>query len=332
VNLLTDWTQIFEKLRPLPWKLWAIVVASSFILASIVSLVILVLTMPDGAKRPVSSGSPVANVEDPGVGGATLDKAALDRIISRNIFNMDGDSSSTDPKPAQANQQVAEIVKTDLPVKLRGVIYGGDPFSGIAVVENTSKQSINSFMVSEQLDKDTTVLEIHEEKVIIERNGRKEFIPLDVPDIMRSQRRRTRSRPAAGDTGDPGSRPLATEPPPETYKEEGFSRVGGEIEISGLKKNALITQELPTVLQDAKAEPHTVDGAVAGWRLERIRKDSIYDKAGFQNGDVIKEINGVSLNDAAQAIKLLQSLRNEAEIDIRFSRGGVDRSANIKVR
>ena len=327
---MIDWIGIVERMRPLPWRAWAIIVAANFIIASIVSLGILALTMPDGNKRKLVA--PRENQQEGSLNilGASLDQAALDRILARNIFNSAGEKETTKSGPQNAT---AEIVKTDLPVKLRGVIYGGDPFSGIAVIENTGSPNsvINSFMVGDILDKEAVVKEIYEDRIIIELPGRKEFVPLETPELLRSQRRRGRAKPT-GEATDPSLRPLATEPPPETYKEEGFSRNGGDIEISSLKKNALITSELPTVLQDAKAEPNVVDSQIMGWRLERIRKGSIYEKAGFQNGDVIEEINGVPLNDAAQAIKLLQGLRNEPEIDIRYSRAGVRRTANIKVK
>ena len=86
------------------------------------------------------------------------------------------------------------------------------------------------------------------------------------------------------------------------------------------------------MLQDAKASPNLVDGELKGFRLDRIRNDSIYQKAGLQNGDVVEEINGIPLSDTAQAIKLLQSLRNESDIEIRFSRGGAKQNLNMKVK
>ena len=42
----------------------------------------------------------------------------------------------------------------------------------------------------------------------------------------------------------------------------------------------------------------------------------------YKTGDVVEEINGILLTDTAQAIKLLNSLRNESEIEIRVVRGG----------
>jgi type II secretory pathway component PulC len=75
-----------------------------------------------------------------------------------------------------------------------------------------------------------------------------------------------------------------------------------------------------------------VDGELRGFIITRIRKDSIYEKAGIQNDDIVEEVNGVPLTDTSQAIRLLQSLRNESEIEIRVKRGGSPMSFTIGVR
>jgi type II secretory pathway component PulC len=66
--------------------------------------------------------------------------------------------------------------------------------------------------------------------------------------------------------------------------------------------------------------------------MDRIRKNSFYEKSGMQNGDIIEEINGVALSDAGQSVKLLQSFRNESEIDIKVNRNGQRMVLNLKVR
>ena len=75
-----------------------------------------------------------------------------------------------------------------------------------------------------------------------------------------------------------------------------------------------------------------VDGVLKGWKMDRIRKGSFYEKSGIQNGDVIEEINGVVLSDAGQSIKLLQSLRNESEIELKLNRNGQKMNFMLKVR
>ena len=69
-----------------------------------------------------------------------------------------------------------------------------------------------------------------------------------------------------------------------------------------------------------------------GFRLTNIKDNSIYQKAGLINQDVVKEINGVSLRDARQAISLLQSLRGESDIEIKVDRSGSIVNINMQVQ
>ena len=94
----------------------------------------------------------------------------------------------------------------------------------------------------------------------------------------------------------------------------------------------MLTTDFRKVLSDAKAVPYLENGELNGFKLTRIKSGSIYEKSGLQNNDIIKEINGVPLIDTAQAIKLLNSLRNETQIDMDITRGGSNLTFNLQVK
>jgi type II secretion system protein C len=173
------------------------------------------------------------------------------------------------------------------------------------------------------------LLEIYPDRIIIENEGRREYKKIDVKEPERG--RRDRKKP--GGTRTPsdvnGIAPIASGPPPENFKEPGFERAGHNIVVSDEYKRNLLGPQMTKVLQDAKAEPNIVGGQLKGFKLNRIREDSVYLKAGFQNGDIVHEINGVPLTDAAGAIRLLNSLRNEKEVEIRVERGGSQFNMNL---
>lgn len=56
-----------------------------------------------------------------------------------------------------------------------------------------------------------------------------------------------------------------------------------------------------------------LSGPIKGFRLNSIPKNSIFHKIGLRNGDLIKNINGVEIESAKQAIELLHSLREKKE-------------------
>ena len=324
--MMIDIERIAKVLKPLPWRMISLAIGGAFLLATVAATLLAFLLMPRDPSALVRETKVAASpiIPEPGM---TLDKVAVDAILERNIFNSEGKVGDEKGKQKVEGEDMSI---TDLPIKVLGIIYGGDPYTGIALVENTTKKVTNSFLVNDQIDTDATLERIEIDRLIILRAGnRREVAMLEREDIVRSTRKRGKSTKAKAGEGDRG---FATEAPPESFSEPGFDRKGGNIEMSADYKNKLLTTDFTQVLQDAKASPNMVDGDLKGFKLDRIRNDSIYQKAGLQNGDVIEEINGIPLSDTAQAIKLLQSLRNEGEIEVRFSRGGAKQNLNMKVK
>jgi len=312
----------FNIMRP-----WLITIAVSFFLATVVSMVVLKILMPSPdqlsmKKSPTSAGlsETESSMNWAGSNQAILD-TALKKILERNIFNSSGENGVD-----QGMRNANEMSATTLPVKLLGVIFGGSSESSVAIVSNTAKSSVSSFLQGDRLEADAVVVEIKEDRIIIDYMGRREFLEITQTDIVRSQRRKGKKTRADRDTGGKDIASL------DSFREEGFERKGGQIEMSADYKNRLINQDLAQVLQDAKATPNVVGGELKGFRLEKIKNGSIYEKAGLMNGDIVDEINGIPLQNVAQAIQLLQSLRNESEVDMKYTRDGKKNSLNMKVR
>jgi general secretion pathway protein C len=329
----TNLTKAVEAIRPWPWRLVIWVITVSFLIASLVSTAIGYMIMRQANTGPSNQTQSEAHNFSFSF-NPTLSKLQVDRVIERNIFNSEGQIGDVDPNSA-GKDNPNQPQKTSLPVKIVGLIYGGNPLHGLAMIENTEKRSVNSFLVGDPLTADATatIKEIHQDRVLIDNQGRIEFAMLEETEIRRSSRKGKKTSPARqeGQSSLAGSG-FATDPPPENFKEEGFERKGHAIEMTQEYKNRLLTADFASVLQDAKASPNVVDGVLRGWKMDRIRKGSIYEKAGVQNNDIVEEINGVMLSDAAQAVKTLQSLKNEDVIELRVVREGKAINITFKVR
>ena len=117
------------------------------------------------------------------------------------------------------------------------------------------------------------------------------------------------------------------------FQEDGFERNSGQIKMTAAYRDRLINDQLSEILMQATAVPATSeDGTVIGFRIFQIEADSIFAKAGFQDHDIVTDINGINLNNAAGAIKLLQSLRGAEEVNFSFLRNGVTERVRINVR
>lgn len=333
-NFESGVAQQLEGLQKLPWRLLTAVVAASFIVATMASISSGYFLLGKEKVVTTSSNLAVSEALPLNIPPATLSQAGIDLILKRNIFNSEG-VVGEEKKDATSKDKSNVLVKSDLPVTLVGTIYGGTPFNGIAVIETTQKEKkVNTFQVGDLLLKEATLVEIYPEKVIVERlNGQREFIVLKQEELKVNKRRQKGGpKMDLANSLAPSGGGYATTPPPDSFKEDGFDRKGNEIQMNESYRDRLLTVDFAKVLQDAKAAPNIVDNQLKGFILTKIRKDSVYEKSGFMDGDVIEEINGVSLTDTAQTIKFLNALRGEKEIEVRFRRGGQVQNKTLNVR
>ena len=133
-------------------------------------------------------------------------------------------------------------------------------------------------------------------------------------------------------------KPVAVAPAPQavgitdSYKEEGFAREKNEIQLTQAYREKKIMEELPKILMQASAEPVMRNGEIVGFSLDQIDQESIFAKAGLVNGDIVKSINDIALNDVTATIKMLHSLKKSTEIHFVMERGGQDVPVQISVK
>ena len=70
-----------------------------------------------------------------------------------------------------------------------------------------------------------------------------------------------------------------------------------EMEITKATRDRLLTVDFLDLLQDAELHRYRFEGETKGVKLTKIRTGSIYQKAGFHDGDIIEQINGIAVAD-----------------------------------
>lgn len=113
---------------------------------------------------------------------------------------------------------------------------------------------------------------------------------------------------------------------------QGLEKSGDELRVQSKLKDRLINQDLAKVLMQAATEPYMKNGAILGFRLWEIEKDSIYEQAGFVNGDLITHINGMPLTDAGNAIATLKSLKEAKDVEITYVTGGYEKNLKVLIQ
>ena len=184
--------------------------------------------------------------------------------------------------------KVTEAPKVNTDFRLVGTFL--DEADPLAIIMNAKTNEQDVFFLGSSVFEEAKLINIKTDFVEIERNSQKEILYLD----------------------EGGA--------PTTASEGGVSSAGGIVKVDAKKLDEAL-DNLPELLTQARAVPYFQNGQSVGLRLFAIKKGSMFDEIGLKNGDILKDINGSSLADITQAIKLFERLREEKSINLNLERG-----------
>ena len=221
-----------------------------------------------------------------------------------------------EPTATPAFDPNAAAVRSGLRVKLLGTLVSADPYWSFASIQDATTTKSTTYMIGDDLQ-GAEVMEIERERVIINNNGRKEFID------------------GQAGTGQPAPVTAAVMPPTATPVEAGgegirqLSENNYEVDRTEIDKTL---GDLNQVAMQARIVPAFKDGKAQGFKLFSIRPNSLYSKIGVQNGDVIKRINGFELNSPEKALEVYTKMKDANRIDIEIERNGsvVRKTYNVR--
>ncbi len=225
--------------------------------------------------------------------GSQQSERDVSLIAKKNVFGTLGKAVVEAAQPTPPPQ-------TPLSLTLIGTFLtkGQEPY---AIIEDKKKQTQDVFSLEQSIFGQATLKQILDDHVEIERDGKREILKLD-------------------DLGSPAP------------SGAGVSSLGSDefvVEEAELDKGL---ENLPLLLTQARAVPYFKEGRSIGLRLFAIKNGSLYEKIGLKNGDILKSINGNSLGDISQALKLFEQLKQERSINLVLEREKQDREFKYTIR
>jgi general secretion pathway protein C len=187
--------------------------------------------------------------------------------------------------------------ETTLKLVLDGVLAATDVRAARAIIR-TPNGTEKPYRVGDLLPGNAILKEIYPDRVLLERNGRYETLPLP--------------RGRGGNLGAPartGTAPaLAHEL--RTYRRRLVTNPG-------------------SVFQLLRLIPTRQDGQFVGFRVYPARDRALFARVGLRPGDLVTTVNGIPLDDARNSMRALQALRSANSIQLSVLRGGQPVSLNL---
>ncbi|MCY4209980.1 MAG: PDZ domain-containing protein [Gammaproteobacteria bacterium] len=92
-------------------------------------------------------------------------------------------------------------------------------------------------------------------------------------------------------------------------------------------------QRLPEVLDQARAAPYwDHNGLEAGFRVVDIESDSVFDRLGLMQEDVIVSVNGESVRNNQEALAAYQSFKSAEALQLGLLRDGQEVTIDFSIR
>jgi len=217
-------------------------------------------------------------------------------ITARDLFN-----------PPRATEPEGQSQVSELKAKLLGTAPGAG-IDSFAVIEDDANKTQQLYRIGDKLQ-DRTLTRVEWDRVMLKGMQGEEVLRIVEPS--------GEAKPAAMASG-PAVGGI------EKRSDTEFVIDRSEIDKAMENLNQLFTQ--------MRAVPHFQDGKAAGFRLFAIRADSVFEKLGLKNGDVVSKINGNDLTDPARAMSLIQELRSEGRITLDVNRNRQPTTMTYEIR
>lgn len=224
-------------------------------------------------------------------------KTRLDvaKLVNWHLF---GAASS---EPANNTSGPIDAPDTRLNLVLRGVLSSDEPDGARAIIAEPNGNE-NFFRVGSALPGGAELKEIYADRIILMRAGRHETLRLP-----REAMEGAVSAPGRADAGSAGAGELLGE-----YRDK-------------MADNPQALMEL------ARPVPYTDANGFAGFRLFPGSKPALFARMGLQPGDVVKEVNGVLLDNPMKGAEVMQQLRDSQQLSLRIQRGGQEISLAVDI-
>ena len=196
---------------------------------------------------------------------------------------------------------------SNLPFELLGTIENFNPERSMASIRTSPKEPSLTYFVGDEIDgkaRITSILRRHI-KFINFMNNRLEHIEIPLENEFKMI---TEIPLSLSESEEKENKPVI----------EGLSQMSeNQYKVTRSVINDHI-KNLPSILRQARVEPKmSPDGEMIGHEFKWIKKGSVYESLGFQQGDTLISINGEKVNSEMEAQKLFQELRTSSQFSVK---------------
>lgn len=235
-------------------------------------------------------------------------------IVERNLFNSKNPGGVVETVPVSRSAAAAPTPLPPLNARLIGTVLGaGD---GYAIIEDSATRRQELYRLNERVMRDAKLIAIERDRVKLARAGRTEVLELAFVE-----------RPGSAAPAPP---PVVAAEPPRPGG--GVAQVGENRYVVDQRELDAAFENMNQLLTQARMVPYFNAGRADGFRIFAIRPNSLFEKIGLRDGDVLQRVNGAELTGPEKALELFEQLKNEKSITVDLVRNNVKQTLSYEIR
>jgi len=272
-----------------------ITLALVFLLAYLAAELTWQLAAPDPGASAIQAGASQASTRSSPTGGGA-GKPSVDQLLKADLFG------SPEAGAQSADQQAKkDAPETNLDLELSGIIAAGKPQESRAIIA-VGNEPEKSFSRGDTITGQAVLDAIHPDRVLIRRNGQLEALHLPRPE-------------SAGTNG--------------ASLSSSSSNSGGTVSMSSLRQRVL--DNPASIAELVRVQPVRRNGQIQGFRVRPGPDRALFDQLDLQPGDIVREVNGVTLDSQDKGLDLMGKLRSADRIRLEIERNGRTRTVEASL-
>jgi general secretion pathway protein C len=223
----------------------------------------------------------------------------LEAVASLHLFGKAG------VKPV--TQIEAKAPETRLNLTLHGVFVDEDPEQGAAII-GTSGSTQKYYKVGATVMNGVTLQGVFTDRVVLLRSGRSEV--LRFPKV-----------PSAGSLA-----------PSRKARSASSQRRAATVDSGALRGYREVFQKEPLkIFEHVRFVPVRSREGLKGYRILPQKNRELYNQLGIRPSDLVTAVNGVSLNNDQEAMRLMQTLKDASTLQVDILRNGQPQSLTFNL-
>jgi general secretion pathway protein C len=220
-----------------------------------------------------------------------------------------------EPPPATARDGIEKGAReTRLQLRLRGVVASTEQGLGHAIIEHRNKQAVYAVDDKLPVSGEVVLAKVMQRQVVLDNGGTYELLTLYEETELDTQVSREAS--------------VAAAPRRRSSVDKRNDQQASSLARSYRDRLYQNPQSLADVVS---VNAVRVDGELQGYRLSPGKDAAQFAQLGFRAGDLVKSVNGISLDDPANTMRLYQTMRTASEAVFEIERGDQPVSLSVSL-